>query len=558
MSDLTNVTDERGNVILEIFSEKQSAARTSIDIDFEEHLSSKSTPGGAKVPEHFDVGNFGHQYAEELIPNLPKGLDKEVTVKLPDGSSKRLDRVDKKRGIIYEVKPNTKGSIIAGEKQVKIYVEYMNREHPLGNGRKWKGKVVTYDKKKVIKLLKKIGWIETKHSKTSKKNKPDKSKGARKTGKTKGKIFSILAAAALHASTPKPASAAVPSNPAMTDNKATLNNRGADPSQRMVDTPNKTSVVHSIDDAHSRIVTKAPTSAPSAPPGVTTGKTNSSMPSIGTYTKDKVTVSYDLTNKTNKNAFNIKNIDISNFPKNDSKLVKFASSPYLRGAASAASILASLYIERPIFPLDIIKAHFSWVIREGHKNLKIAYPPTNVLLESSGIIEHEQTFEAVMDSMADVALDLKKIEGESKEKLSIINNLQGAFAYEDALISLAQLISSQYLVDLPAIYLDLNRRTEVLSRIANNLEDAFITIHTNVIGSIPVVYYESFTLWNVRTVFKELSTEMAGLTSAVNSRALEYERLLDYLNNKILKASERLDFWREFYIENEKMIKPKN
>jgi hypothetical protein len=121
----------------------------------EQHgVSETPTPGGKPQPEHFEVGNFGHTYAEELIPEnqMPRGLDPEVTVKLPGGEV-RLDRVDWNEGKIYEIKPNTPENIAAGQQQAALYEHYMNQEYPLGEGRSWQSQVVTYDYPTAKKIL---------------------------------------------------------------------------------------------------------------------------------------------------------------------------------------------------------------------------------------------------------------------------------------------------------------------------------------------------------------------------------------------------------------------
>ncbi len=156
---------QRGKDILDIFAEGQGqATREGLEADVEAQQGVKTAkkPGGAPQPQKFDVGNFAHDYAEDLISKdeLPGGLDKEVEVRLPDGGTKRLDRVDRANGKIYEIKPNTQSQVAAGRRQLKLYIEYMNKEQPLGGGRTWQGKVVTYNKETVVRLLKRIGWLE--------------------------------------------------------------------------------------------------------------------------------------------------------------------------------------------------------------------------------------------------------------------------------------------------------------------------------------------------------------------------------------------------------------
>jgi hypothetical protein len=103
------------------------------------------TPGRS-VPSRLERGQLAHEYAELLIPEnqLPRGLRAEVTAELPGGRV-RLDRVDFEGGVYYEIKPNTQFSRAAGEDQIRIYEEYMQRNYPLPGGRRWAGRIVTYE-----------------------------------------------------------------------------------------------------------------------------------------------------------------------------------------------------------------------------------------------------------------------------------------------------------------------------------------------------------------------------------------------------------------------------
>lgn len=155
-------TRERGKAILEEFAEGQGKATQKAleaDIKSQPTIGEATKPGGAPQPQKFDVGNFSHTYAEQLIPRskLPRGLDKEF--KIPE-AARRIDRVDWQNGKLYEIKPDTPSQIKAGEAQIKLYKLYMDKYYPLSGGRKWQGEVVTYDRPAVIKLLTKIGWLE--------------------------------------------------------------------------------------------------------------------------------------------------------------------------------------------------------------------------------------------------------------------------------------------------------------------------------------------------------------------------------------------------------------
>jgi len=119
----------------------------------------RRTPGGAPQLEHFDVGNFGHTHAEALVEGLPPGLDKEVTIRLPDGTIRRADRVEWNRkgapgagGTIYEIKPNTGDWPQAGRRQAEMYARYMQEIY----GGHWEAKCLTYKAGAVRRLVRKL------------------------------------------------------------------------------------------------------------------------------------------------------------------------------------------------------------------------------------------------------------------------------------------------------------------------------------------------------------------------------------------------------------------
>jgi hypothetical protein len=160
-ADLARVM-ERGHAILDIFREEPGTREES---DLLEDIGvdpSRTYPGQRPQPEEFDIGNFSHAYAEELISEdrLPRGLEREFRIVLPDQGEVRLDRVDHAEGIIYEIKPNTPSQIAAGERQIVIYQQYMNEHYPREDGGSWQAEVVTYDRDDVGRFLRDIGWLQ--------------------------------------------------------------------------------------------------------------------------------------------------------------------------------------------------------------------------------------------------------------------------------------------------------------------------------------------------------------------------------------------------------------
>jgi hypothetical protein len=146
----------------EAFKEAQGEIALEQSVLEEWGISLRRKPGGKAIPEKFEIGNFAHTYAENLIPSnkLPSGLDPEVWIDLGDQGKVRLDRVDWKNRRIYEIKPDTPSQIIVGKNQVNNYVGHMNKEFPGATGSKqWEGEVVTYSRDALAEVLRRIGYI---------------------------------------------------------------------------------------------------------------------------------------------------------------------------------------------------------------------------------------------------------------------------------------------------------------------------------------------------------------------------------------------------------------
>ena len=116
----------------------------------------KQTPGGKPQPIAFEVGNFGHAYAEELVAGLPHGCDKEVVIDLGEGVTRRADRVFWNNkgvrgsgGIVFEIKPNTGDWSRLGREQAQLYAHYMQQQY----GGTWRAVCLTYDAAQVRALL---------------------------------------------------------------------------------------------------------------------------------------------------------------------------------------------------------------------------------------------------------------------------------------------------------------------------------------------------------------------------------------------------------------------
>ncbi|MBE9111410.1 hypothetical protein IQ273_18560 [Nodosilinea sp. LEGE 07298] len=178
--------EQRAADLLEIFEERQARghsqqrfpenfgySRSDLEQDLSEVFDipdlsrARRTPGGRAIPEQFEVGNFSHRYAEDLIPEseLPRGLVSEYRIIDIEPSTGRrielgrVDRLDPVRGVVYEVKPRTTEWIERGERQARLYAAYLDDLAPLPDGRRWSHQVVTYDGKAVKQVLRSNGYL---------------------------------------------------------------------------------------------------------------------------------------------------------------------------------------------------------------------------------------------------------------------------------------------------------------------------------------------------------------------------------------------------------------
>ena len=175
---------KRTREILEEFGEAQTPgrsqvrdpevsgqARSSEERDALEALGfdvadARKKPSPGQQPRHFQVGNFAHDNAEDLIPELPKGLKKEYEIRdyLSLGNeykSYRADRVDMSNPnapVVYEIKPKGKKNRAKGEEQGRLYAMLLDEKLGLKPGTT-KYKVLQYDADTALKVMKKIGLL---------------------------------------------------------------------------------------------------------------------------------------------------------------------------------------------------------------------------------------------------------------------------------------------------------------------------------------------------------------------------------------------------------------
>jgi hypothetical protein len=134
----------------------------------------RTGPGGRQANPKTVLGTDVHTYFEDLprwvrddierafpLGQLPPGLEREVRVpdpRLPARGQPRIDRLDRKNGVIYEIGPAHSEAQKLAEAQG--YAELMDRFDPLPPGRKWTPRVVTYDQATLRRFAREIGLIK--------------------------------------------------------------------------------------------------------------------------------------------------------------------------------------------------------------------------------------------------------------------------------------------------------------------------------------------------------------------------------------------------------------
>jgi hypothetical protein len=145
-----------------------SSPRAAQIAELEDIFPPRKKPLGWRNPAgHKILGTFAHNYAEALFideSKLPRGLDPEHDIRLPNNKVYVLDRIDWENVVVYEIKPDTPKSMAKGELQAKKYVAIMNKEypryHPDGTPHKWTYEVITYDIEDVIRVAFNGGYID--------------------------------------------------------------------------------------------------------------------------------------------------------------------------------------------------------------------------------------------------------------------------------------------------------------------------------------------------------------------------------------------------------------
>ncbi|MBD2054550.1 S8 family serine peptidase [Oculatella sp. FACHB-28] len=139
--------DPEEEVVKGAFNERQEEVRESVlnENGMELVPTGEAEPGEPAQPERLARGNYADEHGERFT-KLPPDLDDQRSIRV-NGRTSRMDRVDWRNGVIYEIKSETDSK--NHYEQINRYVEAMNLLYPRSDGASWRGEIVTYNPKEV-------------------------------------------------------------------------------------------------------------------------------------------------------------------------------------------------------------------------------------------------------------------------------------------------------------------------------------------------------------------------------------------------------------------------
>jgi hypothetical protein len=256
----------------------------------------------------------------------------------------------------------------------------------------------------------------------------------------------------------------------------------------------------------------------------------------------QATIEYDFSK--GKSETKLKSINLSDYPPDKQGKITgfFRDKPVLSHFASVAASAGIQYASDKA--LQAIESHYSKAIQGARKEFLDKYPTRYDLLQERGIAELEEEYNAAMDKIE--SLGFASIQEMLIDPKGWIRDLKGAFEYQHAMTSLQEQIYGLK-EELSWMADDIQNRANVLRRMARNLEEAFIWIHSNLVGSIPIVYYQSFTLWSVMGTLRNLGDRLGNFSGDIQKRKREYGELYESLDKELDEISPTLKPYWELY-----------
>ena len=271
---------------------------------------------------------------------------------------------------------------------------------------------------------------------------------------------------------------------------------------------------------------KAPAGA--APPAAPVTPTGSATSSKGSVRTASLVLDYDLETSDRSRAVRVKSIDLAGYPPDRPGRITgfFRDREVLaaltrEGGKAAGGLAADLM-------LDHVRSHFEGAVAEAARAFDARFPGVAEVRARAGLDVLARDYDDVIEGRA------------ASLRRSAEENFAIASAYEDAMLETLLGLDADA-VELERIFADLGKRALLLARLARELEEAMRWIHSNALGALMPVYYESFALWEVRGVILACAQRITALASVVADRDRERRGFAESLNRRLESVGEELD-----------------
>ena len=283
-------------------------------------------------------------------------------------------------------------------------------------------------------------------------------------------------------------------------------------------------------------------------------KPQAEVPPKGERTTGRISVEYDATDPHAPDPIRVKGVNVSDYPPDRPGPITrfFNDRPVTAKLAGVGASAGAAYLSGKL--LDLVESHFSDSVGQAFTELDREYPFPDDLLDRFDVPEKQETFDAVMTGL-DEWWNLLEVAASAEKLRQLEEDLEAAFGYISRMETVQEYIR-EFQGQLDPIATDIDKRADVLLATARDLEASFVWFHTHVIGALPFVYYETFTIWSARNVFASLGSQVSALAGTARMRISEYNDLYDALDKRLARASEQLGPWRKLWRDNRKLLKP--
>lgn len=300
----------------------------------------------------------------------------------------------------------------------------------------------------------------------------------------------------------------------------------------------------------------------SGSPPATAQKATPVAPSSGSLTKERVTVDYDLASAEPKSTIKLNLADYP--PDREGRITRFFKDrPVLKQLSSVGVTLTAQYAKNKAF--ELVQSHFESALDKARKDFQRSFPEAVSLSRNARIDDRRKAYYAALaklsapDRRRKLVIVLAAIGPEkgidarlraAEEYLAslgdttavdIKNYRAAAEAYENDMIDVVTELAKYRGTLTPDIVSDIRKRASVLQGASQNLADTFWSIMGSPLAGFPLVYYESWDIYFVSEIFKDLASHVGGFATEIEARRIEYEDLDQLLDEELVKVANQLN-----------------